>query len=83
MMLLVLSKLQVSQLNFVKYCSVLIQSTSVNLNTQETKNLFEFANVQIIGQNLLGTEVRGTKKFVQIKECSNYRLFELTDVDYY
>ena len=36
------------------------------------KNLLKLANVQNIGLILLGTEVHGTKKFVQTRECSNY-----------
>ena len=31
-------------------------------------NLFELANVQIIGQILLRSDVNGTKKFVRIRE---------------
>ena len=32
------------------------------------KNMFELANVLIIGQNLLASEVHRTKKFSQIEE---------------
>ena len=45
------------------------------------KNLFELANVWIIGELLLGSEVHKTKNFVRIRDCSNYQVFELTGVN--
>ena len=43
--------------------------------------MFGLANVRIIGHNLLVSEVHRTKKLVRMGECSNYWVFELTDVD--
>ena len=53
-----------------------IQSASVNLNSQGTKKF-----VRIVGLILLRSEAHGTKRFVRVSECSNYRVFESTDVN--
>ena len=36
-----------------------------------SKTVFELANVRIVRQILLGSDVHGTKKFVRIRECSS------------
>ena len=45
-----------------------IQSTDPLIRTiKRLKNLFEMANIRIIGQSLLGSDVQGTKRFVRIR----------------
>ena len=59
-----------------------VQSASVNSNTQGTKNYVRIKELRIIVRILLRSQANAhaTKKFVQISECSNYRVFELTGV---